>query len=169
MSSWVPMLSIQGHVDVTVWSLLYYWLLQFCLVLLEAICSLLQKKNICFTPTVKVYIAWLFDFHHHTHLFWDTSTADSFHLKSFSMSVLLSWRTFQNVQLDLSCYRSREIVLHWGHFTPQETLSIAWRNCQLSQFGDRDGGTGTWWVKARDAAKPAAMHRTPSTKKTYQV
>ena len=39
--------------------------------------------------------------------------------------------------------------------------TLAWKDCWVSQLGEREGGTGTWWVKTRFAAKPAAMHRTP--------
>lgn len=48
-----------------------------------------------------------------------------------------------------------------GQFIPQGTLGIAWKDYGVSQLGEREGGTGTWWVKTRDAAQPAAMPRTP--------
>ena len=29
----------------------------------------------------------------------------------------------------------------------QGTLGIAWKYCWVLQLGEREGGTGTWWVK----------------------
>lgn len=121
-----------------------------------------RVKHICLTLTVKVCIAWLFGFQSpHISFLRQLDGWDNFRLKSIAMFCA-------PILANISEGAAWSILLRiWSHgsllgqFIPQETLGIAWKDCWVSQLGEREGGTGTWWVKTRDAAKPAAMQRTP--------